>query len=108
MNENEQVDRVDPVLVSVIDNSIQSITREMGLSLIRTTSSIYFNAGDMCTGILDRDCRILCQVEYLPLMAYTFPPALKELVKFFSDDIHNGDVFIHNDVFYGCNQLQDS
>jgi N-methylhydantoinase B len=98
---------VDPVLASVIDNSIKAATKEMGVSLIRTTSSIYFNAGDMCTGILDSKARLLCQVEYLPLMAYTFPPALKALIEFFGDEIYEGDVFIHNDVFYGCNQLQD-
>ena len=97
----------DSVRTTILANRLNSITREMGISLIRTTSSSFFQAKDMCTGILDAKGAILAQAEYLPLMAYSLAPMVESIHEMFGDDIHPGDVFIHNDVFRGCNQLQD-
>ncbi|MBI3090646.1 MAG: hydantoinase B/oxoprolinase family protein [Candidatus Tectomicrobia bacterium] len=98
---------VDPILVSVIGKHLENITHEMGIAMTRSTSSPFFQVKDMCTAILDERARLLCQKEYLPLMAYTFPTMLEALLKFFGDDVGPGDVFITNDVFYGGNQAQD-
>lgn len=98
---------IDPVLIPVIGKNLEAITREMGVALVRTTSSPFFQVKDMCTAILDDKGAMLCQAEYLPLMAYTFPTMLDYLLQSFGDEIYPGDVFIQNDVFYGGNQLQD-
>ncbi|MBI3089205.1 MAG: hydantoinase B/oxoprolinase family protein [Candidatus Tectomicrobia bacterium] len=98
---------IDPILTSVIGKNLESIAHEMGIAMTRTTSSPFFQVKDMCTAILDERGRILCQKEYLPLMAYTFPTMLEALLEFFGEEVGPGDVFITNDVFYGGNQLQD-
>src|SRR5579875_466273 len=98
---------IDPALLSIIDKRFIAITREMGYSMTRTTSSPFFNAGDMCASINDPNGGILCQAEYLPLMSFSTVPATKSVIEFFGEDVHDGDMFIHNDPFYGGNQLQD-
>jgi N-methylhydantoinase B len=72
--------------------------------MYRTTRSPLFNQGDFAVGFLDARGRMIEQKEHLPLMAFCLFPGCQYLIDFFSDDIHEGDVFIHNDVW--CNNLQ--
>ena len=41
-------------------------------------------------------------------MAYAVSHSLAHVVEFFGEDIHHGDVFVHNDPYYGGNQAQDT
>lgn len=97
----------DPIQTTILGKKLEAVTKEMGISLVRTTSSSFFQARDMCTGILDANGRTLCQAEYLALLAYSLGPMVKSTLHNFEGDINPGDVFIHNDPFQGCNQLQD-
>lgn len=99
---------MDPILVSVIDRALAAVTEEMGLTLLRTTRSpIFSEARDFVTGIYDAKGRMLAQMEYIPILAFAIPPALKHLIKFFGDDIAPDDVFVQNDVYSGGNQSAD-
>lgn len=99
---------IDPILVSVIQRRLKSITEEMGLVMLRTARSpILSEARDFVTGLYDAQGRMLEQTEYVPILAFAVPPALKQIIAYFGDDLSPGDVIIHNDPFTGGNQLAD-
>ena len=99
---------IDQVLVSVIQRRLKSITEEMGLALLRTTRSPILNeARDFVTGLYDEAGDMLEQTEYIPVLAFALQPVCKEIAAFFGDDLHPGDVILHNDVFSGGNQNND-
>ncbi len=99
---------IDPVLISVMQRRFKSITEEMGLTLLRTTRSPILNeARDFVTGLYDANGDMLEQTEYIPVLAFALQPCCKEIIRFFGDDIHQGDVILHNDVFSGGNQNND-
>lgn len=99
---------IDPILVSVMQRRFKSITEEMGLTLLRTTRSPILNeARDFVTGLYDANGDMLEQTEYIPVLAFALQPACKQIIDFFGDDIHPGDVILHNDVFSGGNQNND-
>jgi len=99
---------VDPIEASVLHRRLKSITEEMGLTLLRTTRSPILNeARDFVTGLYDAKGQMLEQTEYIPVLAFALQPACEHIVKFFGDDIHEGDVILHNDVFSGGNQNND-
>ena len=53
-------DTIDPILVSVLQRRLKSITEEMGLTLLRTTRSPILNeARDFVTGLYDANGRII-------------------------------------------------
>jgi N-methylhydantoinase B len=99
---------IDPILASVIQRRLKSITEEMGLALLRTTRSPILNeARDFVTGLYDAAGDMLEQTEYIPVLAFALQPVCKTIIAFFGDDIHPGDVILHNDVFSGGNQNND-
>ena len=100
--------RTDPIQVSVLQRRLKAITEEMGLTLLRTTRSPILNeARDFVTGLYDAKGRMLEQTEYIPVLAFALQPACENVLRFFGDDIHPGDVILHNDVFSGGNQNND-
>ena len=99
---------IDPILTSVIQRRLKSITEEMGLTLLRTTRSPILNeARDFVTGLYDEAGDMLEQTEYIPVLAFALQPVCKEIIAFFGDDVHPGDAILHNDVFSGGNQNND-
>jgi N-methylhydantoinase B len=99
---------VDPILASVFSRAFKSITDEMSISLQRTTRSpILCEAKDFVTGLYDAEGRMLEQTENLPILSFSLGPVCKHIRKYFGDDLHEGDVIFHNDVFSLGNQLND-
>ena len=104
----DRPETIDPILASVIARRLKSITEEMGLALLRTTRSPILNeARDFVTGLYDANGDMLEQTEYIPVLAFALQPVCKRIIDFFGDDIHPGDVILHNDVFSGGNQNND-
>lgn len=100
---------VDPVLASVLARRMDSITKEMATLLMRSSRSPIFNeVGDLVTVIFDAEGRTLAQAEFAAIIAFGAQPPLKYIIDYFGDDIHDGDVIIHNDVFTGGNQNSDT
>jgi N-methylhydantoinase B len=100
--------KIDPIEVAVLQRRLKSITGEMGLTLLRTTRSPILNeARDFVTGLYDARGRMLEQTEYIPVLAFALQPACENVIRFFGDDLHPGDVILHNDVFSGGNQNND-
>jgi N-methylhydantoinase B len=99
---------IDPILASVFARAFKSITDEMSISLQRTTRSpILCEAKDFVTGLYDAEGRMLEQTENLPILSFSLGPVCKHIRDHFGDDLHDGDVIFHNDVFSLGNQLND-
>ena len=99
---------IDPILLSVYARTFKSITDEMSISMERTTRSpILCEAKDYVTGLYDAEGRMLEQTENLPILAFSLAPVCKHIRQTFDGDIHEGDVFFHNDVFTLGNQNND-
>jgi N-methylhydantoinase B len=98
----------DPILASVLQRRVQAISREMATVLMRTARSPIFNEiGDLVTVIFDRRGRTLAQTEYASIIANGAQPPLQQIIAYFGDDLHDGDVILHNDVYTGGNQNAD-
>jgi len=99
---------VDPILLSVYARTFKSITDEMSLSVEQTARSpILCEAKDFVTGLYDAAGNMLEQTENLPILAFSLAPVCKYLVEYFGDDLSEGDVIFHNDVFSMGNQNND-
>jgi N-methylhydantoinase B len=98
----------DPILASVLQRRVVAVSREMATVLMRSSRSPIFNEiGDFVTVIFDRDGRTLAQTEFASIIAFGAAPSLRAVIDEFGDDVHDGDVFIHNDVYSGGNQFAD-
>jgi N-methylhydantoinase B len=98
----------DPVLAAVLQKRVEAITREMAQVLLRTTRSTIFNqVGDFITAVFDHRARTLAQTEYAAIIAFGAQPPLEHILEYFGEDIGEGDVIAHNDVFSGGNQNHD-
>jgi N-methylhydantoinase B len=101
-------DAADPILASVLQRRVHAISREMATVLMRSSRSPIFNeVGDLVTVVFDRDARTLAQTEYASIIAFGAQPSLEAIVEYFGDDVHEGDVILHNDVYWGGNQFAD-
>jgi len=104
MNMNE----IDPILLSVYARTFKSITDEMSMSVQQTARSpILCEAKDFVTGLYDAQGNMLEQTENLPILAFSLAPVCKYLIEYFGDEIFEGDVIFHNDVFSMGNQNND-
>lgn len=99
---------IDKILLSILRRGFKSITDEMSISLTMTTRSpILCEAKDFVTGLYDGQGRMLEQTENLPILSFSLGPVCKKIIEKYGDNIHPGDVIIHNDVFSMGNQNND-
>jgi len=101
--------KIDPILVAVIENALNSICQQMGETMKRTSRSpIFSEAHDFVTAIFDRNLRLIAEQEYIPSLVAATPPAMQAIVNKFKGNIYPGDVFIQNDPYEGnCNHPPD-
>ena len=98
----------DPVLAAVLQKRVEAITLEMATALLRTTRSTMFNqVGDFITAVFDGRARTLAQTEFAAVIAFGAQPSLEAIIDYFGDDLREGDVIAHNDVFSRGNQNHD-
>lgn len=98
----------DPILVAVIGNALDGITKEIGQTMLRTSRSpIFVEARDFATSIFSADLRLVAQTHYIPVIGGATVFAQRAISEAFGDDIHEGDVFIHNDPYNGGSHLPD-
>lgn len=100
--------KIDRILLSIFQRAFKAITDEMSISLTKTTRSpILCEAKDFVTGLYDADGNMLEQTENLPILSFSLGPVCKVIIDQYGDDIFEGDVIIHNDVFSMGNQNND-
>lgn len=100
---------IDPILASVLQRRVEAIAREMATTLMRSSRSPIFNEiGDLVTVVFDARGRALAQAEFAAIIAFGAQPPMQYIREYYGDDIHEGDVIIHNDVYTGGNQNADT
>ena len=101
---------VDPITLEVLRESFVSIVREMRVTLIRTAySSILYEGEDFSCVLMDGDAQIvsMSKGEDHPLHIVPIGWSMKAVLEKFGDDIHPGDIFLHNDPYTGGTHLND-
>ena len=98
----------DPAAFEIVKNSLYKIAEEMRVVLAKTAySPILKSAGDYSCGVFDDRGEMIAQGPDLPIHLGSMPDAVAAIVKSFGDDVHDGDVFIHNDPYFGGSHLPD-
>ena len=108
MDTNVHAGNIDPIKVSVIDNRLDAISKEIGQTMLRTSRSpIFSEARDFVTGVFDHKLRLVAQTAYIPVLMGALPYAVKSIAARFENDIDEGDIFILNDPYHGNNHPPD-
>ena len=98
----------DPATFEIVKNSLYKIAEEMRVVLAKTAySPILKSAGDYSCGIFDASGDMVAQGPDLPIHLGSMPDAVRAVVAVFGSDVHDGDVFIHNDPYFGGSHLPD-
>jgi len=101
---------IDPITLEVLRESFVSIVREMRVTLVRTAySSILYEGEDFSCVLMDGDAQIVAMSKGQdhPLHIVPIGWSMRAVREKFGDDIHPGDVFLHNDPYTGGTHLND-
>lgn len=100
--------RTDPATFEIVKNSLYKIAEEMRVVLAKTAfSPLLKSAGDYSCGVFDVQGQMVAQGPDLPIHLGSMPDAVRAVVSAFAPDVHDGDVFIHNDPYFGGSHLPD-
>ncbi len=98
----------DPATFEIVKNSLYKVAEEMRVVLAKTAySPLLKSAGDYSCGIFDARGEMVAQGPDLPIHLGSMPDAVRAIVAAFAADVHEGDVFIHNDPYFGGSHLPD-
>jgi len=101
---------IDPITLEVIREALVSTVREMRVTLVRTAySSILYEGEDFSCVLMDGDANIVAMSKGQdhPLHIVPIGWSMKAVRDRFGDDIHPGDMFLHNDPYTGGTHLND-
>lgn len=104
-----QTSKVDPITLSVVRGMLETTQREMTLALEKTARSSVFNlAHDYSTALFNARPEMILQGQDIPIHLGSLIPAMKAVAGFFGDDIHEGDLILHNDPAFGGSHAIDT
>ena len=101
---------IDPITLEVLRETFVSTVREMRVTLVRTAySSILYEGEDFSCVLMDGDAQIvsMSKGQDHPLHIVPIGWSMKAVRDKFGDDIHPGDIFLHNDPYTGGTHLND-
>jgi N-methylhydantoinase B len=105
---NDAMQKADPATFEIVKNSLYKIAEEMRIVLAKTAySPLLKSAGDYSCGVFDADGAMVAQGPDLPIHLGSMPDAVRAVVSMFASDVHEGDVFLHNDPYFGGSHLPD-
>ena len=97
-----------PILMRVIGGALNSIAKEMAGVLYRMSySSIIRESEDLGAGLFDKEGSNLAESDSTPMFMGAMPKIVKGVIKVLGDDIHEGDVILHNDPYLGATHSPD-
>ena len=100
---------VDPITLSVVRGVLETTQREMTLALEKTARSSVFNlAHDYSNALFNGVPEMIMQGQDIPIHLGSLIPAMKCVAEYFGDDIHPGDVIMHNDPAYMGSHMIDT
>lgn len=104
---NKAATKIDAATFEVVKNSLYAAAEEMKVVLAKTAySPILKVAGDYSCGVFDCSGQMVAQGPDLPIHLGSMPDAVKAIVTAF-DTFADGDIFIHNDPYFGGSHLPD-
>ena len=99
--------RTDAATFEVVKNSLHAVAEEMKVVLAKTAySPILKVAGDYSCGVFDAEGSMVAQGPDLPIHLGSMPDAVRAVIRAW-DDVEPGDVFVHNDPYFGGSHLPD-
>jgi N-methylhydantoinase B len=99
---------IDPITFSVILNRFNTICDEMSRTIEKTAwTSILALSRDFSCAIYDRQARQVCMMDALPIHTNSMQVVIKEMIRTFEGDVHEGDVIVCNDPYSGNTHVGD-
>lgn len=99
---------LDPITLSVLGGAFKAIAAQMAQVLYRMSySSIIRESEDLGCGIFFPDGAELCESDTTPMHVGSIPGYLQGIISVVGDDVHDGDVFLHNDPYLGASHTPD-
>jgi N-methylhydantoinase B len=101
---------IDPITLEVLREALVSIVREMRVTLMRTAySSILYEGEDFSCVLMDGQAQIVAMSKGQdhPLHIVPIGWSMRAVREKFGDDVHPGDIFLHNDPYTGGTHLND-
>jgi len=98
-----QQSEADMVSMSIMDSTMTSICREMGITLMKTSYSTIFNeALDFTCALASPNGEMIAQAEFCPSMIGGVPLLVRSCVlEIPLEEWEPGDVVVHNDPYRG-------
>lgn len=97
-----------PILMRVIGGALNSAAKEMASVLFRMAySSIIRESEDLGAGLFDKEGNVLAESDSTPMFMGSMPKIVKGVISVLGDDIHEGDVILHNDPYLGATHSPD-
>jgi len=97
-----------PILMRIIGGAFSSMAKEMASVLFRMSySSIIRESEDLGAGVFDADGNVLAESDSTPMFMGAMPKIVQGVIKVLGDDIHEGDVILHNDPYLGATHSPD-
>ncbi len=95
--------------LELIRESLVAVVNEMRANIIRSSySSIIYEGHDFSCALVASDGRLIAQgQDDNPIHIFAVPYSTAEIVRAFDGDIHEGDIFLHNDPYTGGTHLND-
>lgn len=106
--ESPQRYKTEPVLMAVLANKMEFITKEMTNTLLRTGRSGLLNmAKDFSCSIVTADNRLIASSMSLPAHVTGIELVSKNIMELCEGDIKEGDAFLHNSPYHGSSHAAD-
>jgi N-methylhydantoinase B len=100
--------KIDVIILELINNFLFSIVDEMTQSTVRTSfSPITRDAFDFQCGLCNADGEMILEGEGTLIHSLLYPTLIRDLLKNFKGSIYPGDIFITNDPYSGAAHLPD-
>jgi N-methylhydantoinase B len=94
---------MDFVTMNILESSMVSLCKEMGIVLMKTSYSTIFNeALDFTCGLADMNGDMIAVADFCPAQIGGMPLLVKSCLKEIPiDEIEEGDIILHNDPYRG-------
>jgi 5-oxoprolinase (ATP-hydrolysing) len=97
-----------PILMRVIGGALSATAKEMAGVLYRMSySSLIRESEDLGAGVFDAEGNVLAESDSTPMFMGAMPKIVKNVMKILGDDIHPGDIILHNDPYAGATHSPD-
>jgi N-methylhydantoinase B len=99
----------DLVQLELIRESLIAVVNEMRANIIHSSyAPIIYEGHDFSCALMSADGRQVAQgLADHPIHIFAVPYSTQQVVAKFGDDIHEGDLFLHNDPYTGGTHLND-